>query len=1157
MNCKLLSLLLILVTSLSFSQVTIGTGDDGDSEFSPPINPYYGYTYGQSIYLASEINASGDITSINLQLNPGASIATCDEMVDVWIGHTTKSSFDSDEDWVDVSTLTHVFVNGTITAANDKITIPFNAPFSYNGTDNLIIAIDADEPLYGNDIDYVLSTNGPTGGLSLLILDDENNPEPGSPPGPSSDSYIMQQRGNITFNGITQACPTPLSLEVSHASTTESTVTWNAGSATNWSYEYGASGFTRGTGTSGNTTTNTLDISSLIAGNRYDIYVQANCGASGNSNWTDLSWRQPDVGDACSVPIAITVESDCSTATPYTMVFSTTASLGRSVGSCGSSGLPNRGDWFEFTAPATTGVKVNFNSSSGNARNYYALYDSCGGTALVCISSQSSEALLSNLTPGQVYKLAVWRVFDVVGTLELCFEAFTPPPTPDCATTPTPADGATAIPTGNITLSWNAPVSGPTPTGYDLYIGSLANGSDLDLYEGNITDTTFNLTGFYEYNTTTYWKVIPKNSTTPAIGCPLWSFTTEAAPPPPANDDCANAIALTVNADVACGAVASGTIESATDSGEGDNGAGTPNDDVWYTFQATESTHQIKLLNVNGSSTTMAHEVLSGSCGSFTSLIITGGFDSDNTSLVGGLTPGQIYYVRVFGYYSGSEQTTFDICVGTPLPPPSNDDCANAVTLTVNADVACGSVTSGTIAWATDSEEGDNGVGTPNDDVWYTFQATKSEHQIKLLNVAGSNTNLVHEVLSGSCGSLASLNISDPDTSLVGGLTPGQIYYVRVFGFYSILQQTTFDICVGTPPPPPANDDCANATALTVNSDVSCTAMTPGTIAWATDSGEGDNGYGNPNDDVWFSFVATKTSHYISLRNITGTYTDLVHEVLGGNCGSLSSVYLSASIKNSRVNNLTPGLTYYVRVFGQSDIAGRDTTFDLCIATPTATTPSSNDACANATVVTALPFNETLDAFTTNNDGFIAACGNGMNDGVWYTFTAAGSGTVDIAVTNIFGWDAEIGVYDGSCGAFNCIASRDSWGTSTDEILNGVNVTAGKQYWINVGSYSGINDGSEGAFTITVTSNNVTLGVEANAIENFSLYPRVVKDALWFKAQEPVDTMTVYNMMGQEVLSIQPNLASSRVLLTELTTGLYIVKVKVGDAIGSYKIIKE
>src|SRR5690606_27401055 len=70
------------------------------------------------------------------------------------------------------------------------------------------------------------------------------------------------------------------------------------------------------------------------------------------------------------------------------------------------------------------------------------------------------------------------------------------------------------------------------------------------------------------------------------------------------------------------------------------------------------------------------------------------------------------------------------------------------------------------------------------------------------------------QILSGTCGTLTSVQCSDPNTMNVSGLTVGSTYYVRVYT-NSTTSRTNFNICVGTPPPPPSNDDCANATALT------------------------------------------------------------------------------------------------------------------------------------------------------------------------------------------------------------------------------------------------------------------------------------------------------------------------------------------------------
>ncbi len=99
---------------------------------------------------------------------------------------------------------------------------------------------------------------------------------------------------------------------------------------------------------------------------------------------------------------------------------------------------------------------------------------------------------------------------------------------PNCAINPTPADGAIDVATGNVTFSWEAPTSGPTPTSYNLYAGETPSGDDYGLI-GNFTDTNaaITLTG---YDTLLYWIIKPVNETTEATGCPVWSFTTGSAP---------------------------------------------------------------------------------------------------------------------------------------------------------------------------------------------------------------------------------------------------------------------------------------------------------------------------------------------------------------------------------------------------------------------------------------------------------------------------------------------------------------------------------------------------------------------------------------------------------------------------------------------------
>ena len=117
---------------------------------------------------------------------------------------------------------------------------------------------------------------------------------------------------------------------------------------------------------------------------------------------------------------------------------------------------------------------------------------------------------------------------------------------PNCATSPSPADGATdvAVNSNNVTISWSAPTTGDAPTDYEVFWGETS-GSLTSL--GSISATTVDITNV-DKSKTYYWMIVPKNVGGSATGCPEWSFTTEDPPPPPANDTLAGAIPITPSA---------------------------------------------------------------------------------------------------------------------------------------------------------------------------------------------------------------------------------------------------------------------------------------------------------------------------------------------------------------------------------------------------------------------------------------------------------------------------------------------------------------------------------------------------------------------------------------------------------------------------------
>ena len=115
------------------------------------------------------------------------------------------------------------------------------------------------------------------------------------------------------------------------------------------------------------------------------------------------------------------------------------------------------------------------------------------------------------------------------------------------------------------------------------------------------------------------------------------------------------------------------------------------------------------------------------------------------------LTVGQTYFVRIHTD-NNLAYTDFNICVGTPPTPSTNDECDGAIALTVNNDLSCDHIISGTTIGASQSLEGCDGIA--DDDIWYKFVATSTRHQLQLSGVTEST---VFEVFSGTCTALTSL----------------------------------------------------------------------------------------------------------------------------------------------------------------------------------------------------------------------------------------------------------------------------------------------------------------------------------------------------------------------------------------------------------------
>ena len=104
--------------------------------------------------------------------------------------------------------------------------------------------------------------------------------------------------------------------------------------------------------------------------------------------------------------------------------------------------------------------------------------------------------------------------------------SFTTNTLPGCATYSSPSNGASSVATSS-SLTWTAPSSGGTPSGYKLYLGTdnpptnVINGTNV----GNVLTYHPPLNGGLTY----YWKIVPTNSAGDGSCSTVWSFATVPA----------------------------------------------------------------------------------------------------------------------------------------------------------------------------------------------------------------------------------------------------------------------------------------------------------------------------------------------------------------------------------------------------------------------------------------------------------------------------------------------------------------------------------------------------------------------------------------------------------------------------------------------------
>lgn len=257
-----------------------------------------------------------------------------------------------------------------------------------------------------------------------------------------------------------------------------------------------------------------------------------------------------------------------------------------------------------------------------------------------------------------------------------------------------------------------------------------------------------------------------------------------------------------------------------------------------------------------------------------------------------------------------------EIAFGTSLGPV-NDDCDNAIPLMDGATMfsTLGATTDGT-------------VGTNNNDIWFEYTATcTGDLTISTCDQADYDTDLLILTADSTCADQNSLAINDDGPGCTGftsiltaSVVEGETYLVSVGGFADTSAGTgQLTVTCELPPPPPANDECADAIpvtlgeAVTVDNTFATDAVSDPAFSCAL------FGPAQGSGSVWFSFVAESTGAQCDTTDSMGA-TDTLLAVYEGDCASLVEIGCNDDpasgglLSQVTLTDLIPGVEYFVQV---------------------------------------------------------------------------------------------------------------------------------------------------------------------------------------------------------------------------------------------------
>jgi Secretion system C-terminal sorting domain len=516
-------------------------------------------------------------------------------------------------------------------------------------------------------------------------------------------------------------------------------------------------------------------------------------------------------------------------------------------------------------------------------------------------------------------------------------------------------------------------------------------------------------------------------------------------------------------------------------------------------------------------------------------------------------------------------------------------DCSTATVLDCNTDTVADFV-AGPGAWTFASAFPGPGTGcnyaTPGVEKIYSFTpATTGVYSVEVTSAGSFNfIDYLYKEASGSCDTTGWTCIDDvfePGTYSIGTLTAGTEYLILLDSEVTTALSQTFKIVCPlacTEPTATFNviSNCAIAAEFFVIAEIS--NLGSATTLTVSDNHGSATQTVSAAGTVQFGPYALGTSVVLTLTNDQLT-----------TCTLASAPQTQAECPPSCATLTTPANMATNVVFATPGVVGlawtapttgpTPTTYTIMWGTSVGTMVALGNTPNTAVNITNVPYNTTFywSAVPNFTSGSVTGCtvfsfttqaspGFCLNGAQWptATFLPTCSGATENITTG--GWAGEysrVTVASGVDYTFTSSVATDfitiSNAAGTTAIVFGTtpvtwtsNVDGDIRFYTHISDQCGTQNTDR---TRAISCPNLATDTFDNA--NFTFRPNPVVDVLNLQYNKAITSVSVYNIVGQEVIAKTVNANMSQVDMSALPSGTYMVKVTSNNEVKTIKVVKE